>query len=78
MGQEEVLKILRRKKQATLKDLAQELNLHFVSIWRILVRLAKEGIVERKVVELKEAEKFNFSRRGRNHIVWRLKGGEGK
>jgi len=76
MGQEEVLEILREKKETTLEELSKQLNLHFTNIWRALMRLAKEGIVERVVIEPEEAEKYGLKRAGRNHIVWRLKGGK--
>jgi len=76
MGQEEVLQILREKKEVTLKELAKELDVKMHNIWTSLVRLAKEGIVERVVIEPKEAEKYGLKKAGKNHIVWRLKGGK--
>ena len=75
MGQEEVLEILEEKKEVTLKELSQKLDIAKNNIWTILMRVVKQGVIERRIIEPKEAEKYGLKRAGRNHIVWRLKGG---
>jgi len=78
MGQEEVLRILEEKKEATLKELSKKLNIAKNNIWTILMRLVKQGVIERRIIEPSEVEKYGLKRAGRNHIVWRLKGGKEK
>ena len=73
MGQEEVLEILRRKKQATLKDISKELNANIYSIWQSLMKLARHGEIE--AIKIK---KQNIERGRKEIILWRLKGGEEK
>ena len=73
MGKAEVLRILEKKKEATIKEISSDLNIGPHNIWRSLVSLVKEGLVERIVVGTKEVEKYNLPRSGSRHIVWRLK-----
>ena len=68
MGQQEVLEILRRRKQVTLKDLEKQLNSNIYSIWHSLMKLVKHGEVE--VVKVK---KPNIERGRKEIILWRLK-----
>jgi len=73
MGQEEVLEILKKKREATLNEISKDLKINKHNIWASLMRLVRGGIVERIVIEQEEAEKYGLKRAGRNHIIWRLK-----
>ncbi|MEM4271147.1 MAG: hypothetical protein QXO70_03585, partial [Candidatus Pacearchaeota archaeon] len=73
MSQEEVLRLLEKKKAITIKEVSKELNISIVAAWYNLTDLFKNKEIKRIEIRPEKCEKYNFSKAGRKHFLWKKK-----
>jgi len=69
MAQDKILNLLEKKKEMTIEELAEKLQISLVAVWTNLKSLSKELEVQRRTLTKEEAETIGKRFTGRN-VVW--------